>query len=50
MYDDLVWLKDRAKVTSNRLMIMDLVSIVTVLLGGRLLDALPQPLNYQILF
>lgn len=47
---DVVPLDKRAHVISIRNVLLSAVSMVTVLIGGQLLDFLPFPLNYQLLF
>jgi len=50
MMADVVPPEKRAYVVSIRNVLMSSVSMATVLIGGRLLDLLPFPLNYQFLF
>ena len=40
----------RAQVVSTRNMLVSIISTVTMLISGKLLDLLPFPLNYQLLF
>jgi len=47
---DVVPADKRAQVLSTRNVLVSVVSTVTVLISGRLLDLLPFPLNYQLLF
>lgn len=50
IFADIVPVKERARVVSNRLTILGIVTTVSVLLGGRLLEWIEFPLNFQILF
>lgn len=47
---DVVPADKRAQVISTRNVLVSIVSTVTVLISGKLLDLLPFPLNYQMLF
>jgi len=47
---DVVPADKRAQVISTRNVLVSIVSTVTVLVSGKLLDLLPFPLNYQLLF
>jgi Na+/melibiose symporter-like transporter len=47
---DVVPIDQRAQVISIRSVLVSTVSTVTVLISGKLLDLLPFPLNYQLLF
>jgi MFS family permease len=47
---DVVPADKRAQVVSTRNVLVSTVSTVTVLISGKLLDLLPFPLNYQLLF
>jgi hypothetical protein len=50
MIADVVPIDKRAHVISIRNVLLSAVSTVTVLISGKLLDLLPFPLNYQLLF
>ena len=50
MIADVVPIDKRAHVISIRNVLISAVSTVTVLISGKLLDLLPFPLNYQLLF
>lgn len=50
MMADVVPAEKRAHVVSIRNVLMSSVSMTTVLVGGKLLDIIPFPLNYQVLF
>lgn len=50
VFADLVPAERRAEVMSTRLLALGLVSSLTVLVGGWMLDNLPFPLGYQLLF
>ncbi len=47
---DVVPIGQRAQVVSIRNVLVSIVSTATMLIGGKLLDLLPFPLNYQLLF
>jgi len=47
---DLTPIEKRAKMVSIRNVLLSSVGMVVVLLGGRFLDLVPFPLNYQLLF
>jgi MFS family permease len=47
---DVVPADKRAQVVSTRNVLVSIVSTITVLVSGKLLDLLPFPLNYQLLF
>lgn len=50
MFADIIPLKDRARVVSNRMTIVGITSTIAVLLGGKFLDLLVFPLNFQLVF
>lgn len=47
---DLISVEDRGQVVSVRWLILSAVATAAALLGGMLLDLMPVPLNYQVLF
>ena len=47
---DVVPIGKRAQVVSTRNVLVSIISTVTMLISGKLLDLLPFPLNYQLLF
>jgi MFS family permease len=47
---DLTSIEKRARMVSIRNILLSSVSMIVVLVGGKLLDLIPLPLNYQLLF
>ena len=47
---EVVPISKRAQVVSTRNVLVSIISTVTMLISGKLLDLLPFPLNYQLLF
>jgi MFS family permease len=47
---DLTSIEKRARMVSIRNILLSSVSMIVVLVGGKLLDLIPFPLNYQLLF